>query len=113
MRECELCKGRREMDCIQCYGSGRHGVYPNKPCAYCNGSKKQPCPECGGSGRKNQQLILSRISADYPIIDNHNYTDVFSGRRMEKKIDGNQIQSMPKLWKKAQRIFQRRLFPSL
>ena len=47
---CSQCDGAGEIDCIQCYGSGKHGADPGKPCVYCNGSGRQACPDCGGSG---------------------------------------------------------------
>ncbi len=53
MAECSRCDGTGEIDCIQCYGSGRHGNYPNpETCAHCGGSGKQTCIDCGGSGEK-------------------------------------------------------------
>lgn len=47
---CPQCGGAGEIECIHCYGSGKHGADPRKPCAYCRGEKRQQCPECGGSG---------------------------------------------------------------
>ena len=53
MATCKECGGTGEIDCIQCYGSGRHGNYPNpEDCAHCGGSGKQTCPVCGGSGEE-------------------------------------------------------------
>jgi len=55
MAKCTTCDGKGEIACIQCYGSGRHGNYPNpKECAYCKGTKKQICPECRGSGKSKK-----------------------------------------------------------
>jgi hypothetical protein len=51
MATCKQCDGKGKIDCIQCYGSGRHGSDPNRPCSYCHGKKTQTCPVCGGSGK--------------------------------------------------------------
>lgn len=53
MARCNECGGNGEIDCIQCYGSGKHGYYDDEPCAYCEGSGRQKCPDCGGSGRSD------------------------------------------------------------
>jgi len=51
MATCKTCGGSGEVQCVQCYGSGKHGSDPKKPCAYCKGSGKQKCYNCYGSGR--------------------------------------------------------------
>jgi len=48
--DCIHCDGG-EIDCIQCYGSGKHGANPDEPCQYCDGSGRQSCPDCGGTGK--------------------------------------------------------------
>lgn len=51
-KQCDRCDGEGTVECEQCYGSGRHGTYPNQTdCVYCDHGRKK-CPECGGSGRK-------------------------------------------------------------
>lgn len=52
MSACNECRGRGEITCLHCYGSGRHGSDAQKACAYCHGTKKMKCPECNGSGKK-------------------------------------------------------------
>jgi hypothetical protein len=53
MANCPECRGSKEIACIQCYGSGKHGSDPNKSCVYCHGKKKIRCPECGGTGKND------------------------------------------------------------
>lgn len=55
MARCRECGGSGEIDCIRCYGSGKHGVYEDRPCAYCKGTGRQKCPDCGGSGRSDDE----------------------------------------------------------
>lgn len=48
-KKCSHCRNG-EMDCVQCYGTGKHGSDPKKPCAHCKGSGKQKCIYCYGTG---------------------------------------------------------------
>ena len=57
MAECKQCGGKGEIDCIQCYGSGRHGNYPNP----------ETCAHCGGSGktcRRVAAVVRNKIGSD-------------------------------------------------
>jgi hypothetical protein len=50
--DCDMCNGDKEIKCIQCYGSGKHGSDPDKPCPHCQGNKVIVCPGCRGTGKK-------------------------------------------------------------
>lgn len=54
MKTCEQCSGRGQIECIHCYGSGKHGSNPSKPCSYCKGTKTQKCPVCFGTGKDDR-----------------------------------------------------------
>lgn len=51
MEKCQECGGGGKVECIHCYGTGKHGSDPNKPCPECKGQKTQRCWNCGGSGK--------------------------------------------------------------
>jgi hypothetical protein len=53
MDKCSECNGNGTVECIQCYGSGRHGSDPTKSCSHCGGSKRQKCWKCNGTGRRS------------------------------------------------------------
>jgi hypothetical protein len=50
--ECSECSGTGVITCGECYGSGRHGTYPNpSDCWRCEGARQFECAACEGSGQ--------------------------------------------------------------